>query len=230
MHTYQGVTEHLTGWLRNLIGDVELDARFKRLPPAHGVRQFKSGISGLTQVSGPEHKDICKELLGCLLGSSSIPLGAIRASRALLDFLYLAQYPSHSDETLAYLQSALDEFHADKEVFINLDARLGTSYLHLSGAPPLFSTGGHFNFPKLHSLPHYLDMIKLLGTTDNYNTEATERLHIDLAKDAYRATNKKEYYEQMLLWLERREKIWAFDVVLQWRTGNLPKPRSHYLR
>jgi hypothetical protein len=73
-------------------------------------------------------------------------------------------------------------------------------------------------------------MIKLLGTTDNYNTETTERLHIDLAKDAYRATNKKEYYEQMLLWLERREKIWAFDVVLQWRTGNLPKPRSRYLR
>ena len=73
-------------------------------------------------------------------------------------------------------------------------------------------------------------MIKLLGTTDNYNTEATERLHIDLAKDAYRATNKKEYYEQMLLWLERCEKIWVFDVVLQWRTGNLPKPRSRYLR
>jgi len=67
-------------------------------------------------------------------------------------------------------------------------------------------------------------MIKLLGTTDNYNMETTERLHIDLAKDAYRATNKKEYYEQMLLWLERREKIWAFDVVLQWCTGNLPKP------
>ena len=35
---YQGVAEHLIGWLRNLIGDVELDARFKRLLPAHGVR------------------------------------------------------------------------------------------------------------------------------------------------------------------------------------------------
>ena len=48
-----------------------------------------------------------------------------------------------------------------------------------------YSAGGHFNFPKLHSLPHYLESIRLLWTTDNYNTEATEHLHIDLAKDAY---------------------------------------------
>ena len=94
----------------------------------------------------------------------------------------------------------------------------------------LSSTGGHFNFPKLHSLPHYLESIRLLGTTDNYNTEATERLHIDLAKDAYRATNKKDYYEQMLLWLECHEKIWAFEIVLQWRQGVMPQPHSHHVR
>lgn len=231
---YQGVVEHLIGWLRNLIGDTELDARFKRLPPAHGVRHFKVGISGLTQVSGPEHKDICKELLGCLLGLSSVPLGAVRASRALLDFLYLAQYPSHSDDTLKYLQDALDEFHVNKEVFLNLDARLGTSWLvhtkETRSFDQFYLTGGHFNFPKLHSLRHYLDSIRLLGTTDNYNTEATERLHIDLAKEAYRATNKKDYYEQMLLWLERREKMWAFEIVLQWRQGTMPQPQSRHLR
>ena len=125
---YQGVVKHLNGWLRKLIGDAELDARFKRLPPAQGVRRFKSGISVLTQVSGPEHKDICKQLLGCLLGiKSSVPLGAVRASRALLDFLYLAQYLSHSDKTLECLKIALDEFHANKEVFLNLDACLGMS-------------------------------------------------------------------------------------------------------
>lgn len=125
---YQGLVKHLLEWLRNLLGDVELDARIKRLPPAHAVRHFTKGISGLTQISGNEHKDICKQLLGCLLGISSVPLGAIRASRALLDFLYLSQYSNHSDETLNYLQSALNEFHEHKEVFLNLDARLGTSF------------------------------------------------------------------------------------------------------
>lgn len=61
------------------------------------------------------------------MGAASVPLGAVRATCALLDFLYLAQYPSHSDETLEYLQSAIDEFHVHKDVFLNLDARLGMS-------------------------------------------------------------------------------------------------------
>ncbi|THU95129.1 hypothetical protein K435DRAFT_666982, partial [Dendrothele bispora CBS 962.96] len=65
----------------------------------------------------------------------------------------------------------------------------------------------HFNLPKLHFLYHYTRAIKLYGTTDNYNTESTERLHIDFAKNAYRASNYKDEYTQMTRWLERREKI-----------------------
>ncbi|KAH9056273.1 hypothetical protein EDB87DRAFT_1545019, partial [Lactarius vividus] len=65
----------------------------------------------------------------------------------------------------------------------------------------------HFNIPKLHSLMHYSPSIALFGTTDNYNTEQTERLHIDFTKDAYHATNHKDEYPQMTLWLERREKL-----------------------
>ncbi|KAG1883702.1 hypothetical protein F4604DRAFT_1499489, partial [Suillus subluteus] len=63
------------------------------------------------------------------------------------------------------------------------------------------------------------------GTTDNYNTKATERLHIDYTKDAYRATNKKEILQQMTRWLERHKSMAAFDLVLQWRHGEIPKPR-----
>jgi hypothetical protein len=69
---------------------------------------------------------------------------------------------------------------------------------------------------------HTIESIQLLGMTDNYNTEATEHLHINLAKDAYCTTNKKDYYEQMWLWLERREKIWAFEIILQWCQGIMP--------
>ena len=48
--------------------------------------------------------------------------------------------------------------------------------------------------------------------------------------DAYCATNKKDYYEQMLLCLECREKIWAFEVVLQWRQVIMPHPYSRYIQ
>ncbi|THU85229.1 hypothetical protein K435DRAFT_806077 [Dendrothele bispora CBS 962.96] len=41
----------------------------------------------------------------------------------------------------------------------------------------------------------------------HFNTEHTERLHIDMAKDAYRASNRKDEYMQMTKWLERKEKM-----------------------
>lgn len=76
--------------------------------------------------------------------------------------------------------------------------------------------GDHFNFPKLHFLEHYVYLIRRYGTTDNYNTEATERLHIDLVKDAFRATNHKDHVEQMVRWLSRREKVNIFDARVNW--------------
>lgn len=222
---YQGLVKHLVSWATNLIGATELDARFKRLPPTHGVRHFTSGISNLTMVSGNEHKDICKQLLGCLVGAKGVPIGAIRATRALLDFLYLAQYQSHSESTLAYLQTALDEFHKDKDVFLKMVARNSSSFesqlafANYNNVLTYFNldSGTHFRLPKLHALQHFINAIRSYGTTDNYNTEATERLHIDLAKDAYRATNKKEYLDQMVLWLERLEKLTAMELHIRWR-------------
>ncbi|KIM35645.1 hypothetical protein M413DRAFT_20740 [Hebeloma cylindrosporum] len=71
---------------------------------------------------------------------------------------------------------------------------------------------------------HYVDFIKLYGTLDNFNTEYTERLHIDLAKDAYRATNHKDEFTQMTLWLERKEKMFRHHQFVQWRLNGSPKP------
>ncbi|KAH7902826.1 hypothetical protein BJ138DRAFT_1121048 [Hygrophoropsis aurantiaca] len=119
--------------------------------------------------------------------------------RGLLDFLFLAQYPCHTEETLRLLDDALNRFHDNKSIFIDLGIRTS------------------FNLPKLHSLRHYINMIREFGTTDNYNTEYTERLHIDLTKDAYRATNHKDEYNQMTLWLERKEKMQYHDNFVRWR-------------
>jgi hypothetical protein len=122
----------------------------------------------------------------------------------LLDFLYLSQYPVHTSDTLATLADALLHFHQNKDVFIDLGIR------------------EHFNIPKFHSYQHYVPSIKLFGTTDNYNTQAMERLHIDYAKEAYRATNTKDEYPQMTLWLERREKLLRHDAYIAWRlTGDV---------
>ncbi|KAG1883893.1 uncharacterized protein F5891DRAFT_1133319 [Suillus fuscotomentosus] len=161
-------------------------------------------ITSLSRLSGTEHSQICRFLLGIIidtrlpgnLASSRL----LKAVRGLLDFLYLAQYPCHSSETLLLLDEACALFHDNKEILIFIDLRIRTN----------------FNLPKLHSGRHYLTMIQTFGTTDNYNTEYTERLHIDLAKDAYRATNHKDEFIQMTKWLERKEKIARHEQFIKW--------------
>ena len=199
----QGILRHLISWLKAIFGPNELDLRCKCLPPNHNIRLFLNGITGLSKVTGKEHDEMARILLGLIvdlrLPNNQNPVRLIRAVRALLDFLYLAQYPVHTNETLRALDDALNRFHANKEIFVDLGVQEA------------------FKIPKLHSLRHYNESIKLFGTTDNYNTQATERLHIDYAKDAYRATNAKDEYPQMTRWMERQEKLFRHAHYISWR-------------
>ena len=190
---YQGVIKHVVNWIKSIFGASEIDARCRRLPPNHNLRHFTKGITTLSQITGQEHGDICRILLGLIIGmklpGNRSPVRLLHAVRSILDFLYLAQLPTHTDETLCHLKTALARFHENKSIFIDLGVRT------------------NFNLPKLHSLQHYTSCIESFGTTDNYNTENTERWHIDFAKDAYHATNHKDEYAQMTLWLQRKEKV-----------------------
>ncbi|KIK51244.1 hypothetical protein GYMLUDRAFT_181672, partial [Collybiopsis luxurians FD-317 M1] len=170
--------------------------RMSSLPPACGVHHFKHGISLLTQVSGTERKHIARILLSCLVGKIE-PRGIV-ACRSLLHFIQLAQYPSHDEETLSYMQQELDTWHTNRSFFILQNIR------------------DDFNIPKYHSLLHYIESIRWLGTTDNYNTEAFEHLHIDFAKQGWRASNKRDHFPQMVKWLSRQEKVASYDFYRSW--------------
>ncbi|KAG2743481.1 hypothetical protein P692DRAFT_201886479 [Suillus brevipes Sb2] len=65
---------------------------------------------------------------------------------------------------------------------------------------------------------------------NNYNTEYTECLHIDLAKDAYCSTNHKNEFAQMTTWLERQEKILRHDKYIQWKLGGAEPYPGHQTR
>ncbi len=201
---YQGLIKHLISWLTTAFGPVEIDARCWRMPPNHNLRAFSKGITTLSRVSGQEHRDMCRILMGLIIGLR-LPGGQstsrlLRAVRAMLDFLYLAQYEVHSSQTLDQLDNALFRFHENKGIFVELGVR------------------ANFTIPKLHNAGHYRYLIELFGTTDNYNTQATEHLHIEFAKDAYEATNGKDEFTHMTLWLERKEKILRHAMYIDWRT------------
>jgi hypothetical protein len=132
--------------------------------------------------------------LGCLIGA--IPKKGLLAVKSILDFIYLAQYSTHDSDTLKYIEDALTTWEENRTFFLETAIR------------------EDFNIPKFHSLLHYVDSIRLFGATDNYNTEMFERLHIDFAKQGWRASNKRDEFPQMISWLSRQEKIDSFKHYL----------------
>ncbi|KAJ6516654.1 Zn-finger domain-containing protein [Mycena vitilis] len=187
---------HLVQWCIALIGKDEFDARFIAMHGHVGLRHFKKGISGVSQWTGTEHKEMQRVFLGVMAGAVSAPV--LTVVKSLIDFFYYAQFQSHTSTTLDALQSSLDTFHAHKDILIELGVR------------------EHFNIPKIHSLQHYVDGIRSLGSADGYNTEAPERLHIDFAKKAYRSSNKRDYTSQMTVWLQRQEAFALREAYLDW--------------
>lgn len=139
---FQGVIKSLVSWLvdSRAYGADAINARARCLPPNHNARLFLNGITELSNVSGVEHKDMCRILRGLIV---DLPLAGgdaaqlVRLVRAVLDFTYIAQYSVHSDSTLDQLDNALARFHANKQVLIDLGVRK------------------HFNLPKVHSMRHY---------------------------------------------------------------------------
>ncbi|KAG1892025.1 hypothetical protein F4604DRAFT_1875493 [Suillus subluteus] len=183
--------DHLVKWCLDIIGEDEMDARFKAIPNYPGLQHFKKGISSVKQWTGREHKEM----------HGAVP----RFARSILDFSYYAQLQIQTTESLEALQTALTVFHANKDILKELAVR------------------EHFNIPKLHQLTHYVQSITLFGAADGFNTELPERLHIDFAKDSYRASNKRDYKEQMALWLQRQEAVFLCSAYLDWLSQ---QPRS----
>ncbi|KAI0070403.1 hypothetical protein K474DRAFT_1741360 [Panus rudis PR-1116 ss-1] len=188
--------DHLMSWITAIVGKEKIDRRFMAMAQMPGLRFFKNGISGVSQWTGAEHKEMQKVVVGLLAGAVS---GEVLACiQALVDFIYLAQLQVHTTVTLRLLREALEAFHANKEVFVRLGVRK------------------HFNIPKLHSLLHYIESIIQRGTLDGLNTELSERLHIDFAKEAYRAGNHLDYIAHMTTWLLRQEKLHLRAAYLHW--------------
>lgn len=192
-------SDHIVSWTKEAMpgGEEEMDERFQAMTLHPSLRHFAKGISLTSQWTGTEHKNMEKVFLGVIAGATDPRV--VLAVRGVLDFIYYAHFEVHTDKSLARLDAAWLMFHENKDIWETLDIRK------------------HFNISKLHNIKHYLDSIRSHGTADGFNTEASERLHIDLAKMGYLATNKRDtYIRQMTIWLRRQEAIHRFCLYLQW--------------
>ena len=146
---------HLVSWCESLITEGVMDYWFQSMPAHPALHHFKNGITSIKQWTGKEYKMMEKVFVGVVAGGVNNP-NVVKATCALLDFICLSQLPVHTSDTLHQMDSALEEFHNSKDVFIH------------EGVPE------HFNIPKIHSLIHYVEAIKSCGTPDGFNTESPE--------------------------------------------------------
>jgi len=196
---------HMIPWVLEIVGSKDFDARIMAMPRLIGLRAYPNGISRLKQWTGRDAREIQRYTLALVQGSPKVNTKVTKALRALLDFIYTAQYQSHSTDTLQYLENALRDFHKNKTAFQKLKARTGKR-LDLR----------QFNIPKLCGFHDYAPSIRQFGSAMQFSTDITEFFHKQSTKQPYRATNKRDFMPQMCLILERRERWTQFRHYLDW--------------
>ena len=114
----------------------------------------------------------------------------IQCTQAILDFTMLAQYISHNNEILRYIEHVLYRLEKTKIAFEHHQP-INFKLCHPT-----------FNYPKFHTISYFVQCIWDYGSAVNYDTAHSKAVHKYLLKAFYNRTHKKEYDSQ----------IWQYNV------------------
>ena len=199
-HWHKMSWDHDLKWCINALGRDEIDFRFSILQPHTGFRQFNEGISSLKQVTGRDHRNLQRYIVGVIAGAPSNEF--VIAIRALIEFRYLGQAPIISDDVRTRIRNALQEFHHYKQAILDANARVG------KGNKPI----NNWYIPKLEMMQSVYGNIQLNGVPCQWSAEFTERAHIDVIKQPARSGNNRKHEEQICRTLDRISKAQRFDL------------------
>jgi hypothetical protein len=101
--------------------------------------------------------------------------------KSVMEFILIASYHSHTETTLNYLQVALSGISSNIHLFL-----------------PYRKSHSMSKILKIHSLLHFIECIRKMGSADISDTEISEATHKHLIKDGYCSSNKVNYIPQML--------------------------------
>ncbi|KAG1902591.1 uncharacterized protein F5891DRAFT_948766 [Suillus fuscotomentosus] len=199
--------DHPLTWIKEVVGKSELDARYMNQHKQVGTCHFTKGITHVNQMTGREHRDIQCTIVASIAGVA--PPNFIHAIRALIDFIYLAQNPIHSAETLSSMMQSLSDFHTFKHAVIEAQARRGKK-----------GVKEDFFIPKLELLQSFRGTVERLGTLMQFSADMTERLLITHCKDLFVRTNRRvnDFVEQSVRILNRQESIELFNLYALFRS------------
>ena len=131
LHTiYLRLFKHMMDWIHGLLKKhawlQAFDDAWKTLPLYPGFFSPKKAYREITQWQGKEMRNLGRCLLGVLAMTLRQPdsTQGIRFKRALvcvrvlIDFNMMAQYRSHTSDTITYMEDYLDQFHLIKDIFL----------------------------------------------------------------------------------------------------------------
>ena len=120
--------DHVLTWCKEVVGKYLLDTRYKTQHWCIGVRHFQSGVSHVKQMTGHEHRDIQQTIVPMIANATpaTTPL-FVCCVRSIIEFIYKAQNPVHSDTSIASMVDALREFYTTQHAITEAKARQGAS-------------------------------------------------------------------------------------------------------
>ncbi|KAJ4496908.1 hypothetical protein C8R41DRAFT_708635, partial [Lentinula lateritia] len=194
-HWHKMFWDHDAKWAIQAVGASHIDFRFSIHQPIVGYRSFKEGISSLKQVTGRAQRDVQRYLIP-LISGAVIPK-FVTALRALMDFRYAGQAPRFNQASTLRVQTALNEFHENKDIIQDLKAL------------PIV----HWEIPKLEFMQSVAPSISASGPIMQWTADTTEHAHITLVKDPARSGNNHDFEVQICRHLDRQSRVRRFDLV-----------------
>ncbi|KAN0125682.1 hypothetical protein V8E52_000889 [Russula decolorans] len=167
----------------------DIDRRVAAAPPFPGLRRFPQGRR-FKQWTGDDSKALMKVFLNAILGH--VPTEMVQCVAAFLDACYLVRRADINESDITELQMAIRQFHEHRETFRALAVR---------------PTG--FSLPRQHSLIHYPHQIREFGAPAGLCSSITESRHITAIKRPWRRSNHHNALGQMLLTIQRLDKLKA---------------------
>ncbi|KAG1888130.1 hypothetical protein F4604DRAFT_1916049 [Suillus subluteus] len=193
--------DHVLKWVKEAMGH-ELNLQFWSQHKCVGVHHFTSGVSHVKKMTGREHRDIQRTIVPTMWGTVSP--GFIHTVRAMIDFIYLAQNPVHTEASLKAMSTALSDFHDHKQTILDAEAQRGKS-----GAKD------DFFIPKLELMQSFTRAIPHVGSLIQYSADVSECLLITHCKHPFEKTSwQKDFVQQITRILDREEGIHLFELYM----------------
>ncbi|KAJ7224045.1 hypothetical protein GGX14DRAFT_648209 [Mycena pura] len=192
----------------------DIDWRLSAVPEFPGLHRFPDGRD-FTQWTGDNSKALMKIYLAAVAGY--IPSDMVKMLSSFMDFCYLVCRNTISTPDLTAIKDALDRCHQYREVFVTCGVRVDISLPRQHSLQDI----------KLCSLIHYIRFIQLFGSPNGLCSSIMESKHIKAVKEPWRRSSRFNALSQMLVMLQRLDKLVAFKSAVSER-GMLTETTSSY--